>query len=56
MNEQQPLIVVSTRLPADLHSRFSAICDSEHRSMSAQLLRMIEHFVEETEKVLAQGA
>ena len=55
MNEQV-LIVVSTRLPADLHARFSAICDSEHRSMSAQILRMVERFVEETEQVLTQGA
>ena len=55
MDDSNTLVVVSTRLPADLHSRFGAICDSEHRSMSAQMLRLIEQFVDETEKNLTQG-
>ena len=55
MDDTQTLVVVSTRLPTDLHGRFAAICDAEHRSMSAQMLRLIERFVEEIEKNLTQG-
>ena len=53
--EETPLVVVSTRLPADLHARFAAICDAERRSMSARVLMLVEAFVEETEQALNQG-
>lgn len=43
------LIVVGTRLPADLHAKFSELCDTERRSMSMRLLMLVERFVEESQ-------
>ena len=53
--EEVVLIAVGTRLPSDLHARFSAICEAERRSMSARMLILVEEFVEQTEKKLLQG-
>jgi len=46
MDEKTAFITISTRLPQDLYDKFFSLCASEHRSMSAQLLRLIEQHVE----------
>lgn len=44
---------IGARLPKDLYERFQRVADSEQRSVSGELRKVIEQRVAEAEKVAA---
>lgn len=54
MHSNDRPIRVTLRIPADLHQKLTESASNNNRSMNAEIVHMIEHYIEETDLLESQ--
>lgn len=49
MSKESKMVRTSVTIPQEIHERLRVAADKEHRSVSKQILLLIEHYLEQSE-------